>query len=67
VNRNFANSTSPAGQDMRGKNLQWVFIAAMLIALALGVVGCVYPQGYSDWQWKQYNPNYRPLPGDQNY
>ena len=52
---------------MRGKSHQWAFIGVILIALALVLAGCVYPQGYSDWQWKQYIPNYRPLPGDQNY
>lgn len=62
-----ASTSQPEEPDMRGKRLQWAFIAVVLTALALGLAGCVYPQGYSDWQWKQYNPNYRPLPGDQNY
>jgi hypothetical protein len=44
--------------------IKWALAVVVLTAMAFGLSGCVYPQGYSDWQWKQYNPNYQPLPGD---
>lgn len=50
--------------DMCCKSIQRVAVAIILIVLASVLAGCVYPQGYSDWQWKQYNPEYQPLPGD---
>lgn len=25
--------------------------------------GCAYPEHYGDWQWRQYNPEWKPLPG----
>ncbi len=49
-------------------NLFWRYAgcAIAFIALTSFLAGCVEPGGYSEWQWKQYNPNYRPLPGDPN-
>jgi hypothetical protein len=49
---------------MRGKINKWVCIATVLVALTAVLPGCAYPANYQDWQWKQYNPNYSPLPGD---
>jgi len=49
---------------MRGKSNSWALIGLVLIALAVVLAGCVSPEGYSDWQWKQYSPNYQPLPGE---
>jgi len=30
------------------------------------LAGCAYPANYQEWQWKQWNPNYVPLPGEPN-
>ncbi len=49
---------------MRCKHYRWSCILLAAVALASLLTGCVYPEGYSDWQWKQYNQNYQPLPGD---
>jgi hypothetical protein len=48
------------------KRYKWTCAVMLLVALASVLAGCALPQrDYSDWQWKQYNPNYRPLPGDE--
>jgi len=58
-------SGHPTGSGyMLVKTIKRTFIGIALVALAAVLAGCAYPQGYSDWQWKQYNPNYQPLPGD---
>lgn len=49
------------------KRHKWVWLGVLLAALAMGLSGCVEPQGYSDWRWKQLNPAARPLPGDPDY
>jgi hypothetical protein len=49
---------------MRDKTIKWAFIGVIVTALALSLAGCASSARYSDWQWKQYNPNYRPLPGE---
>jgi len=41
-----------------------ISIILALVGLTALLAGCVYPEHYSDWQWRQYNPNYQPLPGD---
>jgi hypothetical protein len=41
------------------------FLGLMLTLLAFALAGCISPEGYSEWQWKQYSPNYQSLPGDQ--
>ncbi len=47
--------------------LDWLTVTAISLAIAVALSGCVYPEGYSDWQWRQANPNYRPLPWEENY
>ena len=49
---------------MREKSLKWTCLLLALAGLLFAAAGCVYPQGYQDWEWKQYNPTYQPLPGD---
>ena len=49
---------------MSDKSNRWAFIGAILAALVLILAGCASREGYSDWQWKQYSPNYQPLPGE---
>jgi hypothetical protein len=39
-------------------------IGTLLLGAILLGSGCVAPSDYQDWQWKQYNPEYKPLPGD---
>lgn len=40
-----------------------------MLALALAIpilTGCIYPEReQSQWRWKQFSPEYRPLPGDE--
>ncbi len=38
-------------------------LGGMLAFGLVWVAGCVYPANYQEWQWKQWNPNYVPLPG----
>lgn len=51
--------------SVKGSKLALQVIA--LCAVVFLLVGCVYPPGYQEWQWRQYNPNSRPLPGDPDY
>lgn len=43
--------------------------ARLAVALALFLpilTGCIYPEReQSQWRWKQFSPEYRPLPGDE--
>lgn len=43
--------------------------AWLVLALALAIpilTGCIYPEReQSQWRWKQFSPEYRPLPGDE--
>lgn len=49
---------------MRRNYLNWASITIALMALAAVLNGCVCPEGYEDWRWRQLNPTYRPLPGE---
>ncbi|HEY5911643.1 MAG TPA: hypothetical protein VJA21_13670 [Verrucomicrobiae bacterium] len=42
-------------------------VLAICLGLASILPGCVYPEHYQEWKWKQWNPEYRPLPGDANW
>lgn len=45
--------------------LRFIALAGVLWWLVTGLAGCAYPEPeQSNWRWKEYNPNYRPLPGD---
>jgi hypothetical protein len=46
-----------------GITLRVLFTAGLLLALAGALTGCILPEHYSEWQWKQYNPEWKPLPG----
>ena len=41
----------------------WVLDAVLALGLLGLLAGCAYPANYQEWQWKQWNPNYVPLPG----
>ncbi len=43
---------------------RWAQVLLVTGALIWLLAGCVYPTDYQDWKWKQWNPNYVPLPGD---
>jgi len=43
----------------------WLLAAMLLTALMSS--GCAPFQQESDWRWKQMNPEWKPLPGDQRY
>ncbi len=49
---------------MHQTRMNLLIAAILLLALASFLAGCASPMDYSDWKWKQYNPNYQPLPGD---
>jgi len=49
---------------MRNESNKLILLAMGALVLMSLLTGCVGSKEYSDWQWKQYNPNYRPLPGD---
>lgn len=38
-------------------------LSVLLVGIALTLVGCAYPENYQEWQWRQYNPEWKSLPG----
>lgn len=39
------------------------FALALLLPI---LASCIYPEReHSQWRWKQFSPEYRPLPGDE--
>ncbi len=42
----------------------WVLAGVVMLTISLLTGGCAYPANYHEWQWKQWNPNYVPLPGE---
>lgn len=43
--------------------LRLLLLAIHVLALAGILAGCVASDQYSEWQWRQYNPEWRSLPG----
>lgn len=41
----------------------WTLGGMLAFGLVWVLAGCAVPPNYQEWQWKQWNPNYVPLPG----
>ncbi len=61
-----SKSVTRTAVNRRLRKTRWVLDGLLALGLLGLVSGCAYPANYQEWQWKQWNPNYVPLPGEPN-